>query len=72
MTWPAVYSMAGVENCISATGKGRRIEAALDMDVGDYYPNGKPWWFRVQEKGGKSHDMPAHYKAEEDVGKDSG
>lgn len=42
-----------------------RIEAALGMDVGDYYPNGKRWWFRLQEKGGKPHEMPAHHKAEE-------
>jgi site-specific recombinase XerD len=42
-----------------------RIEAALGMDVGDYYPNGKRWWFRLHEKGGKPHDMPAHHKAEE-------
>jgi integrase/recombinase XerD len=42
-----------------------RIEAALGMDVGDYYPNGKRWWFRLREKGGKPHDMPAHHKAEE-------
>jgi site-specific recombinase XerD len=42
-----------------------RIEAALSMDVGDYYPNGKRWWFRLQEKGGKPHEMPAHHKAGE-------
>ena len=42
-----------------------RIEAALGMDVGDYYPQGKRWWFRLHEKGGKRHDMPAHHKAEE-------
>jgi integrase/recombinase XerD len=42
-----------------------RIEAALGMDVADYYPNGKRWWFRLQEKGGKPHEMPAHHKAEE-------
>jgi integrase/recombinase XerD len=44
-----------------------RIEAALGMDVGDYYPQGKRWWFRLHEKGGKHHDMPAHHKAEEYV-----
>jgi site-specific recombinase XerD len=44
-----------------------RIEAALGMDVGDYYPQGKRWWFRLHEKGGKHHDMPAHHKAEEFV-----
>ncbi|RUL84576.1 tyrosine-type recombinase/integrase [Tautonia sociabilis] len=44
-----------------------RIEAALGMDVADYYPQGKRWWFRLKEKGGKHHDMPAHHKAEEFV-----
>ena len=44
-----------------------RIEAALGMDVGDYFPQGKRWWFRLHEKGGKHHDMPAHHKAEEFV-----
>ena len=37
------------------------------MDVGDYYPQGKRWWFRLHEKGGKHHEMPAHHKAEEFV-----
>ena len=41
-----------------------RIEAALGMKVSDYYPNGKRWWFRLHEKGGKHHEMPAHHKAE--------
>ena len=44
-----------------------RIEAALGMDIEDYYPQGKRWWFRLHEKGGKRHDMPAHHKAEEYV-----
>lgn len=44
-----------------------RIEAALGMSVGDYFPQGKRWWFRLHEKGGKHHDMPAHHKAEEYV-----
>ncbi len=44
-----------------------RIEAALGMDVSDYFPQGKRWWFRLKEKGGKHHDMPAHHKAEEFV-----
>jgi site-specific recombinase XerD len=44
-----------------------RIEAALGMDVEDYYPQGKRWWFRLREKGGKHHEMPAHHKAEEFV-----
>jgi site-specific recombinase XerD len=44
-----------------------RIDAALGMDVEDYYPQGKRWWFRLREKGGKHHEMPAHHKAEEYV-----
>jgi integrase/recombinase XerD len=44
-----------------------RIEAALGMTVSDYFPQGKRWWFRLHEKGGKHHDMPAHHKAEEFV-----
>ena len=42
-----------------------RIEAALSMKVGDYYPQGKRWWIRLNEKGGKVHDLPAHHKLEE-------
>jgi hypothetical protein len=35
------------------------------MQVEDYFPNGKPWWVRLQEKGGKRHEMPAHHKLED-------
>lgn len=42
-----------------------RVEAALSMNVRDYFPNGKRWWIRLQEKGGKQHEMPAHHKLEE-------
>ena len=42
-----------------------RIDAAVHMDVRDYYPNGKRWWIRLHEKGGKEHEMPAHHKLEE-------
>lgn len=37
------------------------------MDVEDYYPQGKRWWFRLLEKGGKPHEMPVHHRAEEVV-----
>ncbi len=33
--------------------------------VEDYYPQGKRWWIRLREKGGKLHDVPAHHKLEE-------
>jgi site-specific recombinase XerD len=41
-----------------------RISAALHMDVEDYYPQGKRWWVRLHEKGGKQHEMPAHHLLE--------
>ena len=34
------------------------------MEVEDYFANGKRWWVRLQEKGGKRHEMPAHHKLE--------
>lgn len=41
-----------------------RIGAVVSMKVEDYYPNGKRWWVRLHEKGGKRHEMPAHHKLE--------
>jgi integrase/recombinase XerD len=42
-----------------------RVSATIHMRVQDYYQNGKRWWFRLHEKGGKLHDVPAHHNAEE-------
>lgn len=42
-----------------------RISAVVGMRVEDYYPNGKRWWLRLHEKGGKFHEVPAHHLAEE-------
>jgi len=42
-----------------------RISAVVAMNVEDYYQNGKKWWLRLHEKGGKDHDVPAHHKCEE-------
>jgi len=42
-----------------------RISAALEMNVGDYDPQGKRGWVRLHEKGGKEHDMPAHHLLEQ-------
>ena len=38
-----------------------RIGAVVAMRVEDYYANGKRWWVRLHEKGGKRHEMPAHH-----------
>jgi site-specific recombinase XerD len=42
-----------------------RVGALAAMNVEDYYPQGKRWWVRLHEKGGKRHDLPAHHKLEE-------
>jgi site-specific recombinase XerD len=42
-----------------------RVSAAISMRVEDYFPTGKRWWFRLHEKGGKRHEVPAHHNAEE-------
>ncbi len=34
------------------------------MRVEDYYRQGKRWWVRLHEKGGKRHEMPAHHTLE--------
>jgi len=44
-----------------------RVSAVIGMTGDDYYPDGKRWWFRLHEKGGKFHEVPAHHKAEEYV-----
>ena len=42
-----------------------RVSAAVNMVVEDYFQQGKRYWFRLHEKGGKRHEVPAHHKAEE-------
>jgi integrase/recombinase XerD len=34
------------------------------MRVEDYFPQGRRSWFRLHEKGGKHHQLPAHHTAE--------
>jgi integrase len=41
-----------------------RVSAMVHMRVDDYYENGKRWWIRLHEKGGKRHEVPAHHNAE--------
>lgn len=41
-----------------------RVGATVHMNVGDYWQNGKRWWLRLHEKGGKHHEVPAHHNAE--------
>lgn len=41
-----------------------RVGATLAMRVEDYYSEGRRGWFRLHEKGGKLHQVPAHHNAE--------
>ncbi|MFT3786008.1 MAG: tyrosine-type recombinase/integrase [Tepidisphaeraceae bacterium] len=41
-----------------------RISAVTAMNVEDYWQNGKRWWLRLHEKGGKHHEVPAHHNVE--------
>ena len=41
-----------------------RVSAGVVMRVEDYYQQGKRWWLRLHEKGGKHHAGPVHHKAE--------
>ena len=42
-----------------------RVSAVVGMNIEDYYQQGKRWWVRLHEKGGKHHELPVHHKAEE-------
>jgi integrase/recombinase XerD len=41
-----------------------RVSAIVHMRVRDYYPQGKRYWIRLHEKGGKFHEVPVHHTAE--------
>jgi integrase/recombinase XerD len=41
-----------------------RVSAAVSMQVEDYFQEGKRSWFRLHEKGGKEHVVPAHHNAQ--------
>jgi integrase/recombinase XerD len=42
-----------------------RVGAALAMRAEDYFLEGRRAWFRLHEKGGKRHEVPAHHNAED-------
>ena len=41
-----------------------RVSAAVGLAVGDYTREGRRSWFRLTEKGGRAHRVPAHHTAE--------
>lgn len=42
-----------------------RVGAALNMKVADVFTQNRRLWVRLQEKGGKLHDMPCHHNLED-------
>ncbi len=42
-----------------------RVGAAIKMKVEDYYIQGRRSWVRLQEKGGKEHQVPCHHRLDE-------
>lgn len=42
-----------------------RVGAVVRMNVEDFYEVNRRHWFRLHEKGGKFHEVPAHHKADE-------
>lgn len=42
-----------------------RVGAAVGMLVEDVYIQGRRTWVRLQEKGGKQHEMPCHHNLDE-------
>ena len=41
-----------------------RVEAVINMDVSDYFPDGKTWSIRLHEKNDKVLTMPVHHRLE--------
>jgi integrase/recombinase XerD len=42
-----------------------RVSAVVNMSVADFCQNGRRYWLRLHEKGGKFHEVPAHHNTEE-------
>jgi integrase/recombinase XerD len=46
-------------------GKTRTLGAVLQMNVSDYFVQGRRGWVCLHEKNGKEHEAPCHHKLEE-------
>ncbi len=42
-----------------------RVSAVVNMNVEDFYQQGRRAWFRLHEKNGKFHEVPVHHTAAE-------
>src|SRR6202041_2096943 len=42
-----------------------RVSAVVGMNIEDYYQQGKRWWLRLHEKGGKHHEVRVPHNSEE-------
>ncbi len=41
-----------------------RVEAVTNMNIADYFPDGKSWAIRLHEKNDKVLTMPVHHRLE--------
>lgn len=44
-----------------------RVSAVVGLDVEDYFTQGRRGWLRLNEKGGKIHEVPAHHQLEQSL-----
>ena len=44
-----------------------RVSSAVSMKVEDFFEKGERWWVRLEDKGGKYLELPAHRKLVEDL-----
>jgi len=59
---PAAAAVRGPKYSIK---KGKTL--VLGMNTEGYYPDGKRWWFRLHEKGGKHYEDPAHHTSSSSI-----
>ena len=51
--------------CVTQTpGSKGELTYCAAARIGMCYPQGKRWWVRLHEKGGKQHEMPCHHLLE--------
>jgi integrase len=42
-----------------------RVSAVVTLWVEDYFQQGRRWWARLHEKGGKWHEVPCHHSMDQ-------
>jgi integrase/recombinase XerD len=61
----AVQKLLNAVETSTHTGLRDRALLVVNLKVADYYPSGKRFLLRFNEKGGKEKELPVHHKLEE-------